>query len=54
VTPLQIVAGVAAIAAGGVYHQPRIVARIVSPDGGVEVPAPLPAIATAAAKTPGA
>ena len=42
VTPLQIVAGVSAIAAGGVYHQPRVVSRIVSPDGGVEVPGPLP------------
>jgi cell division protein FtsI (penicillin-binding protein 3) len=39
VTPLQMVAGVSAIAAGGLYHQPRIVSRIVSPDGGVETPA---------------
>jgi cell division protein FtsI (penicillin-binding protein 3) len=36
VTPLQIIAGVAAIADGGIYHQPRIVSRITSPDGGVE------------------
>src|SRR5581483_10771592 len=36
VTPLQMVAGVSAIAAGGVYHQPRILSRIVSPDGGIE------------------
>jgi cell division protein FtsI (penicillin-binding protein 3) len=42
VTPLQIVAGVAAIAAGGVYRQPRIVSRIVSPDGTVETPAAEP------------
>src|SRR6478672_347534 len=39
VTPLQMVAGVSAIASGGVYHQPRILSRIVSPDGGVETPA---------------
>jgi cell division protein FtsI (penicillin-binding protein 3) len=39
VTPLQMVAGVSAIAAGGVYHQPRIVSRVVQPDGTVEVPA---------------
>jgi cell division protein FtsI (penicillin-binding protein 3) len=38
VTPLQIVTGVSAIAAGGVYHAPRIVARVVQPDGTVEVP----------------
>jgi len=42
VTPLQIVAGVSAIAAGGTYHQPRIISRVVSPDGGVEVPAASP------------
>ncbi|HET6151181.1 MAG TPA: penicillin-binding transpeptidase domain-containing protein [Polyangia bacterium] len=42
VTPLQIVAAVAAIAAGGTYHQPRIISRVVSPDGGVEVPAASP------------
>src|SRR6185436_16812242 len=33
VTPLQIVAGVSAIAGGGIYRQPRIVARIVQADG---------------------
>ena len=33
VTPLQVVAGVSAIAAGGVYHTPRIVSRVVQPDG---------------------
>jgi len=38
-TPLQIVAGLASIAAGGVYHPPRIVARVVRPDGTAE---PLP------------
>ena len=38
-TPLQIVSGLAAIAAGGVYHPPRIVARVVRPDGSAE---PLP------------
>jgi cell division protein FtsI (penicillin-binding protein 3) len=38
VTPLQMVAGVSAIAAGGVYHAPRIVSRIVQPDGSVETP----------------
>ena len=38
VTPLQVIAGVSAIAAGGVYHQPRIVSRVVSPDGAVEIP----------------
>jgi cell division protein FtsI (penicillin-binding protein 3) len=43
VTPLQMVAGVSAIASGGVYHQPRILSRIVSPDGGVETPAAAPA-----------
>jgi cell division protein FtsI (penicillin-binding protein 3) len=35
-TPLQIVAGVAAIAAGGVHHPPRLVARIVHADGTIE------------------
>ena len=39
VTPLQVIAGVSAIAAGGVYHRPRIVARIASPEGAVEIPA---------------
>jgi cell division protein FtsI (penicillin-binding protein 3) len=38
-TPLQIVSGLASIAAGGVYHPPRIVARVVRPDGTAE---PLP------------
>lgn len=38
VTPLQVVAGVSAIAAGGVYHRPRIVSRVVSPEGTVEIP----------------
>jgi cell division protein FtsI (penicillin-binding protein 3) len=36
VTPLQMVSGVSAIAGGGVYRQPRIVARIVQADGSVE------------------
>jgi cell division protein FtsI (penicillin-binding protein 3) len=39
VTPLQMVSGVSAIAAGGVYHQPRIISRVVAPDGSVETPA---------------
>ncbi len=39
VTPLQIIAGVSAIANGGVYHRPRIVSRVVSPEGAVEIPA---------------
>jgi cell division protein FtsI (penicillin-binding protein 3) len=38
VTPLQMIAGVSAIAGGGIYRQPRIVARIVAPDGTVESP----------------
>jgi cell division protein FtsI (penicillin-binding protein 3) len=38
-TPLQIAAGVAAIASGGVYHSPRLVSRIVRPDG-TEEPSP--------------
>jgi cell division protein FtsI (penicillin-binding protein 3) len=38
VTALQVIAGVSAIAGGGVYHQPRIVSRVVSPEGAVEVP----------------
>ncbi len=38
VTPLQMIAGVSAIAGGGIYRQPRIVARIVAPDGTVETP----------------
>jgi cell division protein FtsI (penicillin-binding protein 3) len=40
VTPLQVIAGVSAIAAGGVYRSPRIVSRVVEPDGTVEAPAP--------------
>jgi cell division protein FtsI (penicillin-binding protein 3) len=36
VTPLQMLTGVSAIAGGGIYRQPRIVARIVQADGGVE------------------
>jgi cell division protein FtsI (penicillin-binding protein 3) len=38
VTALQVISGVSAIAAGGVHHQPRIVSRIVSPEGAVEAP----------------
>jgi cell division protein FtsI (penicillin-binding protein 3) len=38
VTAAQVIAGVSAIAAGGVYHQPRIVSRVVSSEGGVEIP----------------
>lgn len=45
VTPLQIVTAYAAIAAGGVYHPPRIVSRIVRPDGREE-PLPPPPRAT--------
>src|SRR6185503_6253263 len=36
VTPLQMVAGVSAIAGGGIYRQPRIVVRIVQADGTIE------------------
>ncbi|MES1171970.1 MAG: penicillin-binding protein 2 [Bacteroidota bacterium] len=43
-TPLQIVSGMAAIAAGGVYHPPRIVARVVHPDGRFEAVAERPAV----------
>jgi cell division protein FtsI (penicillin-binding protein 3) len=39
VTPLQMVTGVSAIAAGGLYHAPRVVLRVVQPDGTVEAPA---------------
>jgi cell division protein FtsI (penicillin-binding protein 3) len=42
VTPLQMVAGVSAIAAGGVYRTPRIVSRVVQADGSVETPAVAP------------
>jgi cell division protein FtsI (penicillin-binding protein 3) len=37
-TPLQIAAGVSAIASGGIYRRPRIVSRVVGPDGTVETP----------------
>src|SRR5205823_277448 len=43
VTPLQMVTGVSANAAGGVYHAPRVVARVVQADGSVETPAAPPA-----------
>src|SRR3954469_3327981 len=36
VTPLQMLTGVSAIAGGGIYRQPRIVARIVQAGGGAE------------------
>lgn len=42
-TPLQIVSAVGVIAAGGVYHPPRIVARVVGADGTSTVPAERPA-----------
>ncbi len=54
VTPLQMATGVSAIAGGGIYRQPRIVARIVQADGTIET---LPAaperrvMAPAAART---
>ena len=54
VTPLQMVAGVSAIAAGGVYHQPHVVARIVGNDGAVETPVVQPdrrVMAAGAART---
>jgi cell division protein FtsI (penicillin-binding protein 3) len=54
VTPLQMLAGVSAIAGGGVWRQPRIVARIVQPDGTVEAPPVAPerrVMAPAAART---
>ncbi len=54
VTPLQMIAGVSAIAGGGIYRQPRIVARIVAPDGTVEAPAVAPdrrVMSAAAART---
>jgi cell division protein FtsI (penicillin-binding protein 3) len=38
VTPLQMIAGVSAIAGGGIYRQPRIVARVVEPDGTIDAP----------------
>jgi cell division protein FtsI (penicillin-binding protein 3) len=43
-TPLQIAAAMSAIANGGVYHRPRIVARVVRPDGGIEAEAPDPGV----------
>jgi cell division protein FtsI (penicillin-binding protein 3) len=36
VTPLQMISGVSAIAGGGIYRQPRIIARAVAPDGTIE------------------
>jgi len=36
VTPLQVVAAMSAIAAGGVYHPPRIITRVVRRDGSEE------------------
>src|SRR6185295_1762476 len=42
VTPLQMLTGVSAIAGGGIWRQPRIVARIVQADGTVETPAVAP------------
>jgi cell division protein FtsI (penicillin-binding protein 3) len=44
VTPLQVVAGMAAIASGGVYHPPRIVTQVVRPDGTQEVLPERPAV----------
>jgi cell division protein FtsI (penicillin-binding protein 3) len=43
-TPLQIAAAMSAIANGGVYHRPRIVARVVRPDGSSEAEAPDPGV----------
>lgn len=54
VTPLQMAAGVSAIAGGGVYRQPRIVARVVASDGTVDTPAVEPdrrVMSEAAART---
>ncbi|HVZ71773.1 MAG TPA: penicillin-binding transpeptidase domain-containing protein [Polyangia bacterium] len=42
VTPLQMVSGVSAIAAGGVYRAPRVVSRVVAADGSVETPTVTP------------
>jgi cell division protein FtsI (penicillin-binding protein 3) len=42
VTPLQMVAGVSAIAGGGIYRQPRIVARVVEADGTTGAPSVAP------------
>jgi cell division protein FtsI (penicillin-binding protein 3) len=33
VTPMQLVAGFAAVASGGVYHRPRLALRVIQPDG---------------------
>jgi cell division protein FtsI (penicillin-binding protein 3) len=41
-TPLQLATAFSAVAAGGVYHAPRLVLRAVHPDGHEE-PMPLPA-----------
>ncbi|HVV17493.1 MAG TPA: penicillin-binding transpeptidase domain-containing protein [Polyangia bacterium] len=54
VTPLQMIAGVSAIAGGGIYRQPRIVARVVAADGTVDAPAAAPdrrVMSAAAART---
>ncbi|HVV17487.1 MAG TPA: penicillin-binding transpeptidase domain-containing protein [Polyangia bacterium] len=54
VTPLQMIAGVSAIAGGGIYRQPRIVARVVAPDGTVDAPVVAPdrrVMSAAAART---
>ncbi|HXJ23306.1 MAG TPA: penicillin-binding transpeptidase domain-containing protein [Polyangia bacterium] len=54
VTPLQMIAGVSAIAGGGIYRQPHVVARIVEPDGTVDAPAAAPdrrVMSAAAART---
>jgi cell division protein FtsI (penicillin-binding protein 3) len=40
-TPLQIVTAMSAIASGGIYHPPRIVARVARPDGTI-VPDAMP------------
>ena len=37
VTPLQMVAGYAAIANGGMYHAPRLALKVLSPDGRSEL-----------------
>ncbi len=38
VTPLQIVAGVAALGNDGIYHAPRVIERVTGPDGVRELP----------------
>jgi cell division protein FtsI (penicillin-binding protein 3) len=40
VTPLQMTAGFAAVASGGIYRAPRLALRTISPDGKVEAIAP--------------